>query len=305
MLSKNIFQASKPVTYILLPTSSEAPKDTNKSSKADKSKGAFLKTQDSVRNLSKQPPENCEYCLPEPENFYHLDLCPLEVRNILTPELQTHVPIPKATEIYIPENSTARLQLMDQACGFRKNANPALHPPRKASSASAMKTPSADAMKIPSVSVMMAPSASVMKTPSASVMKVPSASVMKVPSASVIKVPPASVMKVPSASVIKVPSASVMKVPSASVMKVPSASVMKAPSADVMKVPSIAIVKAPPSVASKRPSAGVTKPRTKNQPKNQKKQDKEEHSLTLDLVLVNPNQSTPATQRLPIPEATK
>ncbi|XP_036033244.1 uncharacterized protein LOC118577238 [Onychomys torridus] len=249
MTTKNIIPASKPVTYILLQTSSEGPKTINKSSKTNKSKGSFLKTQDLVRNLSKQLPGNCEHYLPEAKNFYRLDLCPFAAGKILDPEPQPHVPIPEATETYIPENSTARLQLMDQACGFRKNINPVLCPLRNAPTVSAMKTPSAYAMKVSSVSVM------------------------------------------------KASSSSVMKVPSADVMKASSSSVMKVPSADVMKVPSIVVMKTP--------SADVIKPRTKNQPKNQKKQDKEKPLFSLDLVLVNQNQSTPAIQHLPIPEATK
>ncbi|XP_052616095.1 uncharacterized protein LOC128123842 [Peromyscus californicus insignis] len=249
MTTKNIVPASKPVTYVLLQTSSEGPKATNKSSKTNKSKGSFLKTQDSVRKLSKQLPGNCEYYFPEAKNLYCLDLCPFVAGKILDPEPQSHVPIPAATETYIPENPTARLQLMDQAYGFRKNINPVLYPPRNSPTVSAMKTPSADAMKVSS--------------------------------------------------------ASVMKAPSADVMKVPSIVVMKPPSTDVMDISSTEIVKAPPLVASKQLFAGVTKPRTKNQPKNQKKQDKEKHLLSLDLVLVSRNQLTPAIQHLPIPEATK
>ncbi|XP_037059347.1 uncharacterized protein LOC119087552 [Peromyscus leucopus] len=282
MTTKNIAPASKPVTYVLLQTSSEGPKATNKSSKTNKSRGSFLKTPDSVRKLSKQLPGNCENFFPEAKNFYCLDICPFVAGKILDPEPQPHVPIPAATETYIPENPTARLQLMDQAYGFRKNINPVLYPPRNAPTVSAMNTPSADAMKVSSISVMKAAS-----------------------SADAVKVPSASVMKVPSADVMKVPSASVVKTPSADVMKVPSIVIMKPPSTDVINVSSTEILKAPHLVASKQLFAWVTKPRTKNQPKNQKKQDKEKHLLSLDLVLVNRNRLTPTIQHLPIPEATK
>ncbi|XP_042138315.1 uncharacterized protein LOC121831357 [Peromyscus maniculatus bairdii] len=267
MTTKNIAPASKPVTYVLLQTSSEGPKATNKSSKTNKSRGSFLKTPDSVRKLSKQLPGNCENFFPEAKNVYCLDICPFVAGKILDPEPQPHIPIPAATETYIPENATARLQLMDQAYGFRKNINPVLYPPRNAPTVSAMNTPSADAMKVSSISVMKAAS---------------------------------------SADAVKVPSASVMKTPSADVMKVPSIVIMKPPSTDVIKyVSSTEIVKAPHLVASKQLFTWVTKPRTKNQPKNQKKQDKEKHLLSLDLVLVNRNRLTPAIQHLPIPEATK
>ncbi|XP_059124241.1 uncharacterized protein LOC131915202 isoform X2 [Peromyscus eremicus] len=171
MTTKNIVPASKPVTYVLLQTSSEGPKATNKSSKTNKSTASFLKTQDSVRKLSKQLPGNCEYYFPEAKNLYCLDLCPFVAGKILDPEPQPHVPIPAATETYIPENPTARLQLMDQAYGLGKNINPVLYPPRNAPTVSAMKTPSANAMKVSSVSVMKTSSASVMKAPSADVMK--------------------------------------------------------------------------------------------------------------------------------------
>ncbi|KAL6040455.1 hypothetical protein STEG23_025173 [Scotinomys teguina] len=338
MTTKNVFSASKPLVYVLQ-TSLEATKATNKSSKTNKPKGSFLNTQDSVRNLSKQSPGNCEDYLPEAKNVYCPDLCPLAAGKFLAPELQIHVPIPEATEIYIPENSTARLQLMYQTSGFRKNINPALCPLRhmKTPSSDAMrvpsiavvKTPSADVIKVPSIAVVKTPSADVMKVPSLAVVKTPSADAMKVtsvpvmkppsadamrvssmavvktPSADVIKVPSIAVVKPPSADVIKVPSIAVVKPPSADVIKVPSIAVVKPPSVDVMKVPSTAVVNTPPSVASKQPSAWVMKPRTKNQLKNQKKQDKENHFLSLDLVLVNPNWSTPATQHLPVPEATK
>nr|XP_048316354.1 uncharacterized protein LOC125417117 [Myodes glareolus] len=259
MTTKNIFPASKPVTYILLQTSSEAPKST-KPSKTNKSK-----TQDSARKISKQHLENCGYYLSEPKNFYCLNLCLLAAGKLLAPEPQVHVPVPKATETCIPEDPTARLQLVHQACGFRKYINPALGPPRTAHALSVMKTPSADALKVPSVSVM----------------------------------------KTPSADAMKVPSVSVIKTLSADAMKVPSVTIMKTPSADALKVPSASIVKAYPSVVSKQSSAGTMKPRTKTQPKNQKKQDKEKHCLSLDLVLVNPNRSAPCIQHFPIPEATE
>ncbi|XP_057634724.1 uncharacterized protein LOC130879916 [Chionomys nivalis] len=307
MTTKNISPASTPVTYILLQTSSEAPKSTI-SSKTNKSKA-----QDPVRNISKQLPENCGYYLSEPKNFYCLNLCLLATGKLLAAEPQIYVPIPKATETYIPEDPTARLQLTDQTCGFRKHINPARGPPRNAPTMSVMKTPSADALKVPSISVMKTPSADSMKVPSASVMKTPSVDSMKVPSVTTMKTPSAVSMKVPSVTIketpsvdtMKVPSVTIMKTPSADALKVPTASILKTPSADVMKVSSSAIVKASSSVVSKQSSAGAMKPRTKTQPKNQKKQDKEKHCLCLDLVLVNPSPSAPGIQHFPIPEATE
>ncbi|XP_041522544.1 uncharacterized protein LOC121457689 [Microtus oregoni] len=251
MTTNNIFPASMPVTYILLQTSPEASKST-KSSKTNKSKA-----QDPVRNISKQLSENCGYYLSEPKNFYCLNLCLFAAGKLLAAEPQIYVPIPKATETYIPEDPTARLQLTYQACGFRKYINPALGPPRNVPTMSVMKTPSADALKVPSVSVM----------------------------------------KTASADSMKVPSVSVMKTPSADSMKVPSVTTMKTPSADAWKASS--------SVVSKQSSAEAMKPRTKTQPKNQKKQDKEKHCLCLDLVLINPSRSAPDIQHFSIPEATE
>lgn len=272
-----------PVTYILLQTSPEAPKST-KSSKTNKSKA-----QDPVRNISKQLSENCGYYLSEPKNFYCLNLCLFAAGKLLAAEPQIYAPIPKATETYIPEHPTARLQLTYRTCGFRKYINPALGPPRNAPTMSVMKTPSAGALKVRSVSVM--------KTPTADALKVPTVSVMKVPSV--------TTMKTPSVDTMKVPSVTIMKTPSADASKVPTASILKTPSADVMKVSSSAIVKASSSVVSKQSSAGVMKPRTKIQPKNQKKQDKEKQCLCLDLVPINPSWSAPGIQHFPIPEATE
>ena len=248
-----------PVTYILLQTSPEAPKST-KSSKTNKSKA-----QDPVRNISKQLSENCGYYLSEPKNFYCLNLCLFAAGKLLAAEPQIYAPIPKATETYIPEHPTARLQLTYRTCGFRKYINPALGPPRNAPTMSVMKTPSASALKVPSVTTM----------------------------------------KTPSVDTMKVPSVTIMKTPSADASKVPTASILKTPSADVMKVSSSAIVKASSSVVSKQSSAGVMKPRTKIQPKNQKKQDKEKQCLCLDLVPINPSWSAPGIQHFPIPEATE
>ncbi|XP_051005343.1 uncharacterized protein LOC127192044 [Acomys russatus] len=369
MTTKDIFPAYKPLTYVLLPTSSEASKPTTKSSKANKSKGSFFKTQGPVKTLSKWFIENCGFFLYEPKNFYCLDLCPLASSKLLDPEPQIHVPIPEATETCIHKDSIA--------CAVRKNVCPALCYPRnahtpsvvkvtsadamkvpsanilKVSSTDAMKVPSADAMKVPSADAMRVPSADAMRVPSADAMRVPSADAMKVPSAdamrvhsaNILKVPSADAMRVPSANILKVPSADAMRVPSADAMRVPSANILKVPSADAMrvpsadamrvpsanilkvpsadamripsadamripsanilKVPSASVVKTSSSVASKLCSAWATKPRIKTQLKNQEKQDEEKLSFSLDLVLVNPNQSTLGIQHFPIPEATK
>ncbi|XP_055483249.1 small proline-rich protein 3-like [Psammomys obesus] len=214
----------------MLQTSSKAPKPTTKSSKADKPRASFLKNQDTVKNPSKQSPRKC----------YRLELCSLETR-----EPQTHVPIPKATELCFREDPEAILQ----AYGVENNVCPFLCIPRNAPTASAIKAPCADSLKVPA----------------------------------------ADAMKVPSADSLKVPSAGSLKVPSADSLKVPSAGSLKVPSAD----------------SPKRASAGATKPRVKIQPNSKKKQAKEKHCFSINLVLVNTNQPTPSIQHISVPEATE
>ncbi|XP_052032097.1 mucin-5AC-like [Apodemus sylvaticus] len=101
------------------------------------------------------------------------------------------------------------------------------------------------------------------------------------------------------------PTVSVVKAPSADTMVAPSADTMVAPSADTMVAPLSSVVKPPSSVTSKRLSAGATKPRTKTQDTNQREQGKGNRCFSLDLMFVNPNQSTLGIQHVSIPEATK
>ncbi|XP_049999106.1 uncharacterized protein [Alexandromys fortis] len=197
MTTNSIFPASMPVTYILLQTSPEDPKST-RSFKTNNSKA-----QDPVRNISKQLSENCGYYLSEPKNFYCLNLCLFAAGKLLAAEPQIYVSIPKATETYIPEDPTARLQLTYQTCGFRKYINPALGPPRNVPTMSVMKTPSADALKVPSATTMKTPSADALKVPTASILKTPSADAMKVSSSAIVKASSSVVSKQSSEGAMK------------------------------------------------------------------------------------------------------
>lgn len=109
----------------------------------------------------------------------------------------------------------------------------------------------------------------------------------------------------PTLSIMKVSSTDTMEIFSTDTIEVSSANTMEASSANTMETSSADTMKAPSSVTSKRLSAGAMKPRTKTQDMIQKEQDNEKHCFSLDLMFVNPNQSTLGTRHVPIPEATK
>lgn len=209
-----------------------------------------------------------------PENcrsclFKHKKRYRLELCSFPSMEPQTRVPIPEATELCILEDAEA----MQQEYGLRKNVCPFLCIPRSAPTASALKAPSADAMKVPSEDSLQVSSA--------------------------------DSLEVLSADTLELLSIDSLEVPSEDTLEVPSADTLEVPSEDTLEVPCASVVATSPSVASKRTSAGAPKPTIKIQLHKQKKQDKEKHCFSLNLVFVNTNHPTPGNQHFSVPEATE